>query len=99
MAQRLGCSRRGSTNIAVIGAGYVGLPLAVAFAEAGHAVLCVEPDAPRVARINAGDSYIKDVTVRDARASSSTRGLLRATVDYAAVAALRRHRSCACRRR
>ena len=49
-------------RIAVIGAGYVGLPLAVAFAEAGHAVLCVEPDAPRVARINAGDSYIKDVT-------------------------------------
>ena len=44
-------------RIAVIGAGYVGLPLAVAFAEAGHAVLCVEPDAPRVARINAGDSY------------------------------------------
>jgi UDP-N-acetyl-D-glucosamine dehydrogenase len=49
-------------RIAVIGAGYVGLPLAVAFAEAGSAVLCVEPDAPRVARINAGDSYIKDVT-------------------------------------
>ena len=48
-------------RIAVIGAGYVGLPLAVAFAEAGHAVLCVEPDAPRVDRINAGDSYIKDV--------------------------------------
>ena len=62
-------------RIAVIGAGYVGLPLAVAFAEAGHAVLCVEPDAPRVARINAGDSYIKDVTpetlggARDARIS------------------------------
>ena len=56
-------------RIAVIGAGYVGLPLAVAFAEAGHAVLCVEPDAPRVARINAGDSYIKDVTLRDAHAA------------------------------
>ena len=73
-------------NIAVIGAGYVGLPLAVAFAEAGHAVLCVEPDAPRVARINAGDSYIKDVTP-EVLGDLVTRGLLRATVDYAEVAA------------
>ena len=64
-------------NIAVIGAGYVGLPLAVAFAEAGHAVLCVEPDAPRVARINAGDSYIKDVTP-EVLGDLVTRGLLRA---------------------
>ena len=73
-------------RIAVIGAGYVGLPLAVAFAEAGHAVLCVEPDAPRVARINAGDSYIKDVTP-EVLGDLVTRGLLRATVDYAEVAA------------
>ncbi len=72
-------------RIAVIGAGYVGLPLAVAFAEAGHAVLCVEPDAPRVARINAGDSYIKDVTPQ-VLADLVTRDLLRATVDYAEVA-------------
>ena len=72
-------------RIAVIGAGYVGLPLAVAFAEAGCAVLCVEPDAPRVDRINAGDSYINDV------ASETLSGLvqadlLRATVDFAEVA-------------
>ncbi len=73
-------------RIAVIGAGYVGLPLAVAFAEAGHAVLCVEPDAPRVARINAGDSYIKDVTP-EVLGDLVTRDLLRATVDYAEVAA------------
>ena len=73
-------------RIAVIGAGYVGLPLAVAFAEAGEAVLCVEPDAPRVARINAGDSYIKDVT-SETLARLVQAGLLRATVDYAEVAA------------
>ena len=76
-------------RIAVIGAGYVGLPLAVAFAEAGHAVLCVEPDAPRVARINAGDSYIKDVTP-EVLGDLVARGLLRATVDYAEVGRLRR---------
>ena len=73
-------------HIAVIGAGYVGLPLAVAFAEAGHSVVCIEPHAGRVARINAGDSYIKDVT--DATLGDLvTRGLLRASVDYAEVAA------------
>jgi UDP-N-acetyl-D-glucosamine dehydrogenase len=72
-------------NIAVIGAGYVGLPLAVAFAEAGHAVLCVEPDAGRVGRINAGDSYIKDVTPATLGVLT-TQGLLRATVDWAEVA-------------
>ena len=72
-------------NIAVIGAGYVGLPLAVAFAEAGHAVLCVEPDAGRVGRINAGDSYIKDVTPATLGVLT-TQGLLRATVDWSEVA-------------
>ena len=72
VAHRLGCAVV-NARIAVIGAGYVGLPLAVAFAEAGHAVLCIEPDAPRVDRINAGDSYIKDVHVGGARAISSTR--------------------------
>jgi UDP-N-acetyl-D-glucosamine dehydrogenase len=73
-------------NIAVIGAGYVGLPLAVAFAEAGHAVLCVEPDAGRVARINAGDSYIKDVTPATLGGLIG-QGLLRATTDWSEVAA------------
>jgi UDP-N-acetyl-D-glucosamine dehydrogenase len=72
-------------NIAVIGAGYVGLPLAVAFAEAGHAVLCVEPDAARVDRINSGDSYIKDVTPATLGVLT-TQGLLRATVDWSEVA-------------
>jgi UDP-N-acetyl-D-glucosamine dehydrogenase len=75
-----------NTKIAVIGVGYVGLPLAVAFAEAGHAVLCVEPDAPRVNRINAGDSYIKDVT-SETLTGLVTSGLLHATVDFAEVAA------------
>jgi UDP-N-acetyl-D-glucosamine dehydrogenase len=73
-------------RIAVIGAGYVGLPLAVAFAEAGCAVLCVEPDAPRVARINAGDSYIKDIT-SERLTGLVEADLLRATMDYAEVAA------------
>jgi UDP-N-acetyl-D-glucosamine dehydrogenase len=72
-------------DIAVIGAGYVGLPLAVAFAEAGHAVVCVEPDAARVDRINGGDSYIKDVTPTTL-GMLVTQGLLRATTDWSEVA-------------
>jgi UDP-N-acetyl-D-glucosamine dehydrogenase len=72
-------------RIAVIGAGYVGLPLAVAFAEAGQAVLCVEPDAARVDRINAGDSYIKDVGA-ETLGGLVKAGLLHATVEYAEVA-------------
>jgi UDP-N-acetyl-D-glucosamine dehydrogenase len=62
------------------------LPLAVAFAEAGCAVLCVEPDARRVARINGGDSYIKDVTSETLKGLIDA-DLLRATVDYAEVGA------------
>ena len=85
MAQRLGWDAV-RENIAVIGAGYVGLPLAVAFAEAGHAVLCVEPDAGRVARINGGDSYIKDVTAATLGGLIG-QGLLRATTDWSEVAA------------
>jgi UDP-N-acetyl-D-glucosamine dehydrogenase len=84
VAQRLGW-KNVRENIAVIGAGYVGLPLAVAFAEAGHAVLCVEPDAGRVARINAGDSYIKDVTPATL-GGLIEQGLLRATTDWSEVA-------------
>jgi UDP-N-acetyl-D-glucosamine dehydrogenase len=48
-------------EIGVIGLGYVGLPLAVAFAEAGFRVLGIDRDADRVDQINAGRSYVEDV--------------------------------------
>jgi UDP-N-acetyl-D-glucosamine dehydrogenase len=48
--------------VAVIGLGYVGLPLAVAFAEAGFHVLGIDVDETRVQAINRGDSYIQDVS-------------------------------------
>jgi UDP-N-acetyl-D-glucosamine dehydrogenase len=47
--------------VAVIGLGYVGLPLAVAFAEAGFRVIGIDIDEERVAAINRGASYISDV--------------------------------------
>jgi UDP-N-acetyl-D-glucosamine dehydrogenase len=47
--------------IGIIGLGYVGLPLAVAFAEAGEQVIAVDIDEAKVAMIEAGESYIEDV--------------------------------------
>jgi len=47
--------------VAVIGLGYVGLPLAVAFAEAGFSVVGIDVDRRKVDSINAGQSYIADV--------------------------------------
>lgn len=49
------------TRVGIIGLGYVGLPLATAFAEAGADVLGVDNDAGRVLDVNAGRSYIEDV--------------------------------------
>src|SRR5947209_7753306 len=55
-------------SIGVIGLGYVGLPLAVAFAEAGEHVVAVDVDPRKVAAVAAGDSYIEDVSSESLRA-------------------------------
>ncbi len=49
------------TSVGVIGLGYVGLPLAVAFAQEGCEVVAVDVDSRKVQAINAGESYIEDV--------------------------------------
>ncbi len=48
--------------VGVIGLGYVGLPLVVAFAEAGEQVIAVDVNERRVAAIAAGESYIEDIS-------------------------------------
>src|SRR5262245_40399706 len=55
--------QRLTTNptVGLIGLGYVGLPLAVAFAETGATVIGVDLDARRVAAVRAGTSFIEDV--------------------------------------
>ena len=45
----------------VVGLGYVGLPLALAFAEEGHDVLGVDADPRKVTALTRGESYIEDV--------------------------------------
>jgi len=66
-------------DIAIIGAGYVGLPLARCFADAGMSVVLLDIDAARVAAINRGESYVEDVPdevlgplVGDGRVAAST---------------------------
>ena len=48
-------------SVGIIGAGYVGLPLAVAFCEAGRDVVIVDIDQRRLAALGRGESYIEDV--------------------------------------
>ncbi len=50
-----------TAQVAIIGLGYVGLPLAVAFAEAGFPVVGIDVDLTKVDAINTGHSYISDI--------------------------------------
>ena len=49
------------TDVGIVGAGYVGLPLAVEFGRAGRTVVCFESDPRKVGAISRGESYIEDV--------------------------------------
>jgi UDP-N-acetyl-D-glucosamine dehydrogenase len=49
-------------RIGIVGLGYVGLPLAVAFAEAGHDVVGVDTDGRVVESLGAGRSHVEDVS-------------------------------------
>ena len=69
----------------VLGLGYVGLPLAVAFAQDGVEVGGFEVDATKVTELNAGRSYIDDVTSEDLAAVVKS-GHLRATTDMGELA-------------
>jgi UDP-N-acetyl-D-glucosamine dehydrogenase len=71
-------------KIGIVGLGYVGLPLAVAFAEAGQEVTGLDLDPAKVEALNAGRSYIEDIP-DSALAPLGER--LRASADYADLAA------------
>lgn len=71
-------------KIAIIGLGYVGLPLAMVFAESGAQVVGIEASAERCAQVNAGVSYIQDVPSASLRRMVEA-GRLSATPDYAAT--------------
>jgi UDP-N-acetyl-D-glucosamine dehydrogenase len=68
-------------DVAIVGAGYVGIPLARTFADAGKSVLLVDIDPARVASLNAGQSYIEDVPTQVLKPLVDD-GLVAATTDY-----------------
>jgi UDP-N-acetyl-D-glucosamine dehydrogenase len=74
-----------SSRIAVIGLGYVGLPLCLAFARSGARVLGVDTDPAKPRDLLAGRSYIKHVPAADIAAAVRD-GRLDATTDFGRLA-------------
>ena len=70
-------------SIGIVGLGYVGLPLAVAFAEAGHSVVALDIDQRKIAAIRSGESYIEDIPSDRLRGVD---GRIHATTRYADLA-------------
>jgi UDP-N-acetyl-D-glucosamine dehydrogenase len=71
-------------EIAIVGAGYVGVPLARVFADAGKSVVLVDVDHTRVERLNRGESYIEDVP-SEVLQRLVAEDRLTATADYDAL--------------
>jgi UDP-N-acetyl-D-glucosamine dehydrogenase len=70
--------------VAVIGLGYVGLPLAAAAAKSGYTVIGVDLDIERVNKINSGISPIEDISSSEIL-DLVERGLLKSQSDYSAI--------------
>jgi UDP-N-acetyl-D-glucosamine dehydrogenase len=74
-----------TAKIGILGMGYVGMPLAVVFAEKGFDVLGIDPDPRKVETFNQGISYIQDVPTETV-ARLKAAGKLNMTADFAALA-------------
>jgi UDP-N-acetyl-D-glucosamine dehydrogenase len=73
-----------NAKIAILGLGYVGLPLAVVFAEAGFNVTGIDPDKRKIEAIVKGESYIPDVKT-ESLAKLVKDGKLSATTDFSVL--------------
>src|SRR5215472_13326737 len=76
--------RSRTAHVGVVGLGYVGLPLAVEYAQAGYKVTGIDVSETKAASVNAGDSYVGDVP-SSVLAPLVEKGLLRATSDFSAI--------------
>jgi UDP-N-acetyl-D-glucosamine dehydrogenase len=74
-----------TARVAVLGMGYVGLPFASVFAEAGFSVVGVDPVKEKMDMINRGESYIMDVPTETV-AKLLKAGKLKGTTDYSILA-------------
>jgi UDP-N-acetyl-D-glucosamine dehydrogenase len=72
-------------RIAIIGLGYVGLPLALTFARRGCFVVGIDVDPEKIANLNAGKGYLKHVDSSDLPALVEA-GVFRASVDFSEIA-------------
>jgi len=72
-------------RIGIIGCGYVGLPLALRFAEAGHRVTGFDVDPMKVDKLNAGQTYIRHIPAGEIRRWHDA-GRFSATADFARLA-------------
>jgi UDP-N-acetyl-D-glucosamine dehydrogenase len=77
--------RKREAKVGVVGLGYVGLPLGMAFAEAGFPVTGLDIDKRKIEKIGKGESYIKHIPSEPLRKLSSE-GKLKATTDFAKAA-------------
>lgn len=71
-------------KVAILGLGYVGLPLAIVFAEAGFHVTGVDPDPRKIEAIKKGESYIPDVK-DESVAKLVKEGKFSATTDFSVL--------------
>jgi len=76
--------RERRARVGVVGLGYVGLPLAVEFARAGFSVTGIDINADKTRRVNAGDSYVGDISSK-VLGPLVDAGKLAATTDFSAV--------------
>jgi UDP-N-acetyl-D-glucosamine dehydrogenase len=76
--------RTRTARVGIVGLGYVGLPLAVEFAEAGFTVTGIDVSEQKTRSVNAGDSYVGDIA-NTTLGPLVQSGKLRATTDFAAV--------------
>jgi UDP-N-acetyl-D-glucosamine dehydrogenase len=77
--------KRKDFTAAVIGLGYVGLPLAIEYADAGIRVIGIDSDGAKIRALRSGNSYVDDVPSESIRGAVEN-GLLRVTSDYSALA-------------
>ena len=76
-----------SARVGIVGLGYVGLPLAVEFAKAGFSVTGIDVLESKTSAINAGNSYVQDVTESVFRPLVEA-GKISATTDFSVIADL-----------
>src|SRR5258705_14024462 len=74
-------------KVAIVGLGYVGLPLAVDLAKKGFEVFGIDVDQRKCASINSGKSYIEDISEADLKpiTGKTGKGQIHATNDFSVL--------------